>query len=82
MRSKAVLWLESCAAVVSLVLATLTLFWRDWIESLTGWDPDSHTGSVEMVVVLGLLVVAVALGALAHRGYRRMYRTTVHIPPR
>jgi hypothetical protein len=25
----------------------LTIFWPDWIEGLTGYDPDQHDGIVE-----------------------------------
>jgi protein-S-isoprenylcysteine O-methyltransferase Ste14 len=45
-------------------------FWRDWIEILTGWDPDNHSGAVEWIVVVGLLVAAVAMGLAARRHWR------------
>jgi hypothetical protein len=52
------------------ILGILTIFWHDWIEALIGWDPDNHNGAVEWIVVVGLLVVAVALGLVARRHWR------------
>ena len=36
-------------------LAVLTIFWRDWIETLTGYDPDQHDGTVECLIAIALL---------------------------
>jgi len=52
------------------ILGILTIFWHDWIEVLTGWDPDHHNGTVEWVVVVGLLAVAVVMGLVARRHWR------------
>ena len=46
------------------------MFWHDWIEALTGWDPDHHNGSVEWLIVVALLAVAVAIGIMARRDRR------------
>ena len=59
--------LEAAIAVLAGALGILTLFWRDWIEFLTGWDPDHHHGSAEWLVVAVLLAVAVAMGAVSRR---------------
>jgi len=48
----------------------MTIFWHDWIEALTGWDPDQHNGAAEWLIVAGLLVVAVAMGIAARRHWR------------
>jgi hypothetical protein len=39
-------------------LAVLSIFWRDWIEALTGYDPDRHDGTVEWLIVVALLSTA------------------------
>jgi hypothetical protein len=52
------------------ILGILTIFWHDWIEALTGWDPDHHNGGLEWIVVAGLLVIAVALGLAARHHWR------------
>ena len=52
------------------ILGLLTIFWHDWIEMLTGLDPDQHNGSVEWLLVAGLLAVAVAMGLVARRHWR------------
>jgi hypothetical protein len=46
-------------------LAVLTIFWPDWIEELTGYDPDQHAGSVEWLIVVALFVKESASSALA-----------------
>jgi hypothetical protein len=63
-------WPELTLAVLSSVLFLLTLVWRDWIEKLTGLDPDGGSGSVEWVVVALLFAVAVWLSVLARREWR------------
>lgn len=62
--------IETVLASAAGLLGVVTLFWHDWIE-VTGWDPDHHSGSAEWVVAAVLLVIALALGGLARRDYRR-----------
>lgn len=62
--------LETAIAAVAGILGILTIFWHDWIEALTGWDPDHHNGSFEWIIIVGLLVVAVVVGAMARRDWR------------
>jgi hypothetical protein len=52
------------------ILGILTIFWHDWIETLTGWDPDQHNGIAEWIVVGGLLAVAFAMGLAARRHWK------------
>ena len=61
---------ESVIALFAGALGVLTIFWHDWIEALTGWDPDQHNGAAEWLIVVGLLVVAVAMGIAARRHWR------------
>lgn len=67
---KARLWLDTALAAISGVLGLLTLVTRDWIEGLTGWDPDHHNGSAEWLIVAGLLLIAFGLGLHARRRWR------------
>lgn len=69
-RSRVRTQLEAAVALCAGILGILTIFWRDWIEALTGWDPDSHNGTVEWIVVIGLLVVSAAMGLVARRHWR------------
>ncbi|HLY66150.1 MAG TPA: ABC transporter permease [Chloroflexota bacterium] len=55
-----------CAGILGIV----TIFWHDWIEALTGWDPDHHNGAAEWIVVIGLLAVSAAMGLVARRHWR------------
>ena len=61
---------EAAAGALLGLLGVVTIFWRDWIEAIFGWDPDHHSGSLEWVIVAGLLLAAVLLGFLARRSYR------------
>jgi undecaprenyl pyrophosphate phosphatase UppP len=64
---KARVRLETAIALGSGILGVLTIFWHDWIEALTGWDPDHHNGSVEWILVAVLLAVSAVLGLAARR---------------
>jgi hypothetical protein len=63
-------WLELALAILSSALLVLTLVWRDWIEKLTGLDPDSGSGSVEWATVAALLALAVCLITVSTREWR------------
>jgi hypothetical protein len=65
-------WLELCLAGLCGLLGLLTVFWRDWIEALTGFDPDHHDGSVEWMIVVGLLLASVVLSVVARLEWRRL----------
>jgi len=52
------------------------MFWRDWIEILTGWSPDRHNGGAEWLIVALLLAVAVGMGAVAWRHRRALITTS------
>ena len=58
------------AALCAGILGILTIFWHDWIEALTGRDPDHHNGSAEWIVVVGLLAVAITMSLVARRHWR------------
>lgn len=62
--------LEVAIALCAGILGVLTIFWHDWIEALTGQDPDHHNGSMEWIVVVGLLAVAVTVGFAARRHWK------------
>ena len=68
--SKARARLETAIACAAGLLGIITIFWRDWIEALTGWDPDQHQGSIEWLIVVALLTVAVIVGSAARRHWR------------
>lgn len=68
--------IEAALAVLTAALGIITIFWRDWIEILTGWDPDHHSGSAEIGIILALFVLSVTCALLARRTYRRLLVTT------
>ncbi|HEY2196001.1 MAG TPA: hypothetical protein VGH76_27410 [Actinomycetospora sp.] len=64
--------LEVVATVIAAVLALVTLVWADWIELLTGLDPDGGNGELEWLLAAAFAVVAVVCGVLARRDHRRL----------
>jgi hypothetical protein len=52
-------------------LALITSIFPDWIEFVSGWDPDQHDGSVERMIVVGLFVFSIVMVALAAIEWRR-----------
>jgi len=58
---------ESALGLAAGLLALITIVWSDWIEVLTGIDPDHHNGSIEWFLVAALFAVAVSLGADVYR---------------
>ena len=64
-------WVEIGLASLCGFLTVLTLFWRDWIEALTGFDPDHHNGSFEWMIVAGLFLVCVLVSFAARAEWHR-----------
>jgi predicted membrane channel-forming protein YqfA (hemolysin III family) len=69
-------WIEVAVASLCGFLAVLTIFSRDWIEALTGYDLDQHDGSVEWMMVVGLALVCILLSLAARTEWRRSRATT------
>jgi hypothetical protein len=64
-------WIESLLCAVTGLLAFVTLFWHDWIERTTGWDPDKHGGAVEWLAVGALAAASITFASMANRERRR-----------
>jgi hypothetical protein len=64
-------WFETITGAIGLVLFIVTLISREWIEELTGWDPDNGSGSLEILIAVGLLAIAAISFFAARRDYRR-----------
>ena len=63
--------IEAIAALLTAALAVLTAFAPDWIEVLTGADPDRGDGSMEVLIVAALAVLCAASSLLAWLDHRR-----------
>ena len=62
---------EAILGILSGVLFVVTLINREWIELVFRVDPDQGSGTLEWLVVGGLLVVTLALISLAGYEWRR-----------
>lgn len=62
---------ETILGIVAAVMFVVTLLNQQWIETVFKVDPDQGQGWVEWMIVAGLLVAALALGALARHEWRR-----------
>lgn len=56
------------------LLLVLTLFWKEWVETVLRFDPDRHSGSFEWLLVAGLIGLTVSLSAFAHLQFERAVR--------
>ena len=70
-RTSCAFWAEAVAAAAVGILALLTLLWPDWIEALTGIDPDHSSGLLEWTLAAGLAAASFGLSLLARREGRR-----------
>ena len=64
-------WVEAGLALLCGFLAILTSLAREWIEALTGFDPDHHSGSLEWMIVAGLFLACVSVSFAARAEWRR-----------
>jgi undecaprenyl pyrophosphate phosphatase UppP len=64
-------WIEAGLAAATGILAVVSIFWQDWIEVLTGFDPDAHDGSVEWMTVIALAIVCAVFSTAAQAERRR-----------
>jgi hypothetical protein len=71
-RLKTRMTLEGLAGLTSLVLAVLTVVNREWIEELTGLEPDAGSGALEWLIVIAFGLAAVLLGRMAWRDRQRL----------
>ena len=64
--------LETAIAGFALLLGVVTLFWHDWIEALTGWDPDHHNGAFEWLTIGLIFGISAVMGSVARRDWRHL----------
>ena len=69
--TRARFWVEIVFAVLAAVLAVTTLINAEWIEWLTGTDPDGGDSSLEWLIAGACALVALISAALARLEWRR-----------
>lgn len=62
---------EAVLAGATAVLTAVTALWQDWIEIVTGADPDAGSGGLEWGIVVALAAFTIVLLLVARREYRR-----------
>jgi uncharacterized membrane protein len=64
--------IEMVLAAVSAALSLLTLVFPEWIEALTGLEPDAGSGALEWIIAGVFLTATVVSTILARRDFRRL----------
>jgi hypothetical protein len=64
--------IEAVLAVISAALVILTLINHEWIEVLTGWDPDKGNGVLEWGIVVVLVAAFVAVSLRARSDWHKL----------
>jgi len=64
--------LELALAILSALALALTLAVPEWIEELTGLEPDAGSGALELGIALALLAATLTFAALARADHRRL----------
>jgi hypothetical protein len=64
-------YVETGLGICTLLLLALTVVSPEWIEAVSGIDPDHGNGSAEWLVVGVLGVTTMALAVAARAEYRR-----------
>jgi hypothetical protein len=68
--------IEVVGAFGALVLAVVTLFWRNWIEVVIRVNPDRGGGALEWAVVCALAAISIGLTLAARQQWRRLRMAT------
>jgi hypothetical protein len=64
-------WIESAILVLSVASLAATLIDKEWIEALTGLDPDAGSGALEWGLTLAFAAAALLSASLAWLEWRR-----------
>ena len=66
-------WVETILAAASAACLVATLVWPQWIEELTGLEPDGGDGSAEWGWSLAFCAATVLCLIAARRSYKRIH---------
>jgi hypothetical protein len=63
--------IETALAALAAGLFLLTMVTREWIEALTGWDPDHGNGMAELAIIAALIVLCASFSLRARSDWRK-----------
>lgn len=66
-------WAEAGLATVAGALAVLTLAVPDWIEAVSGLEPDGGGGALEWGIVVVALLICITAAVVARLEWRRHF---------
>lgn len=72
MKSRTRFWIQATLAVLTTVLAVVTLISREWIELLFGVDPDGGNGALEWGIVVVLLAASVTFSMIGYAEWKKL----------
>jgi len=82
LRQRTIAYAETALCALTGILTITTIFWRDWIEALLGWELDYRNGSIELLIVVVLAITSVHMGSTARRSWQRITLVTLATAPR
>lgn len=63
-------WFEAAMAAITGCLLLITMVWPHWIETVFGLSPDGGDGSLEWLIISGMVLVTLAFTFMAHCEWR------------
>ncbi len=67
-------WVEAVGASLTGLLLIVTLISMEWIEIVFGVDPDNHSGSLEIGLILACAAATCVLSLMARYDWQRAVR--------
>ncbi|MDD1748419.1 MAG: hypothetical protein LUO89_00950 [Methanothrix sp.] len=67
-------------ASVTILMFVITVTHKDWIELVSGFDPDAHSGALEWAIGASLTLVVIAVIVMMRYEWLRAKRSMAQAP--